>query len=89
MNYNKIAYGQYGTGLVPPTREEWSSMRKLKAVQSGTLRATHVDQQIDHSQTQYFSPTHHETARSDTQHPGTGSPLFSGDFSMILIAQFT
>jgi hypothetical protein len=36
-----------------------------------------------------ISPTHHATTRNDTQHPETGSPVFSGDFSMILIGQFT
>ena len=27
------------------------------------------------------------TPRNDTQHPETGSPLFCGDFSMILVTQ--
>ena len=35
------------------------------------------------------SPTRRETTRNDTQHPETGSPLFVGDVSMILIGQFT
>ena len=35
-----------------------------------------------------ISPTHHETTRNGTQHPETGRPLFSGDFSMILVSQF-
>ncbi|MBN2443179.1 MAG: hypothetical protein JXJ04_17595 [Spirochaetales bacterium] len=59
-NYNQIAYGQFGTGFIPPTLDEWKEMRKLRAVQADTSRATGLDQKIDHSVTQYFPPIGHQ-----------------------------
>jgi hypothetical protein len=53
-NYN-VKSGQFGTGVRPPTAEEWASMKKLRAFQPSTAMRTLPDS-VDNSATQYFPP---------------------------------
>ena len=49
-------YGSFGTGLIPPTEEEWRGLVKLRSVFGGLDRGAWADQSVDNSDTQYFPP---------------------------------
>ena len=54
VNYNEIVHG-FGTGLKPPTEEEWATMKKLRGVQTfRTMGALPLS--IDHSVSPFFPP---------------------------------
>ncbi|MFZ2956054.1 MAG: Ig-like domain-containing protein [Candidatus Ozemobacteraceae bacterium] len=55
VNYNQIIDGKYGTGLVPPTLEQWGQLKKLRSFSSGARMAVLPDS-VDHSKSIYFPP---------------------------------
>ncbi|MBN2627799.1 MAG: chitobiase/beta-hexosaminidase C-terminal domain-containing protein [Spirochaetales bacterium] len=54
-DYNRIFEGRFGTGLRPPSREEWASMEKLRSFSSGVTYGT-LPEQVDNSASKYFPP---------------------------------
>ena len=54
-NYNKIVFDKFRTGYQPPSAEAWTNMKKLRSVDSTTVRGT-LPESIDHSLSQYFPP---------------------------------
>ncbi len=54
-NYNKIIDGKYGTGLQPPSMDEWNRMVKLTGVSNGNTRGF-LPNSVDHSKTKFFPP---------------------------------
>jgi len=54
-NYNELVNG-HGTGLKPPTRTEWSQMKKLVGLQSSYAMGTRTNSSVDNSESQYFPP---------------------------------
>lgn len=57
VTYNIVTQDGHGTGYRPPTESQWKSMKKLRGVSPPSLtRGVAVDQEADHSATQYFPP---------------------------------
>ncbi|MFZ2960997.1 MAG: Ig-like domain-containing protein [Candidatus Ozemobacteraceae bacterium] len=59
QNYDKVIKGKFHTGLCPPTREEWLSMRKLRSIViPSNVRASLSGsvKRLDHSKTKFFPP---------------------------------
>ena len=58
---NTLILGQYGTGWIPPSRDDWEDMYILDSVEtattrSGTFNGTSLPLSVDHSISQYFPP---------------------------------
>lgn len=63
VNYNKLYSGKYGTGYKPPTEEYWKHMKKLRAIDTGLLKAdfeANTLLEVDNSDTNYFPPIGHQ-----------------------------
>jgi hypothetical protein len=71
-SYNNIVDGQFGTGFIPPTYEEWLSFKKLRNIERLVQAGTFANQKIDYSTSQYFPPIGNQGAEGSCVCYSTG-----------------
>lgn len=57
VDYNPIIAGKHGTGMIPPTIDEWGRMKKLRSFSTSTGKdGASLPDSVDHSRSIHFPP---------------------------------